>query len=452
MSNVTGQALPAQASALYRRIWRWHFYAGLVCLPVIVLLATTGALYLFRVEIEAVVYRHELENAGHGAATLAASEAIRRAEATGGAPIAYSPPARPGASAMVLMQHADGERRQVFVDTSTGTVLGSIAERYRLMPLLRSLHSLSFFGKAAGFIVEIVAGWVIVLVTTGVYLWWPRRQSGGVVTVRQTPRQRIWWRDLHAVTGAFAAVVIAFLALTGMPWSAFWGERFNQAMTDAGLGVPAAFWNEVPQSEAPLSSLGSVPWTVHEHPMPLSATPPAAHAAGGIDVDQAVSRLAALGLTGGYQLNLPIGPRGVYSAVYLPDHVRDQRVVHLDRYSGRVLADIDYSHYGAVGKVTEWGVSVHMGREFGRANQLVLLAGCLALLAVAASGVVMWWKRRPRGLLAAPPRRDADRIGRNVAVMAIVLGAVFPLLGLSMLVALVIDVLVPSLWRGHWAL
>ena len=60
------------------------------------------------------------------------------------------------------------------------------------------------------------------LIATGFYLWWPRPQRrGGVITVRGTPRRRVFWRDLHAVSGAFAGLVIGFLALTGMPWSAF---------------------------------------------------------------------------------------------------------------------------------------------------------------------------------------------------------------------------------------
>lgn len=37
----------AQATALYRLLWRWHFYAGLLVIPLMVLLASTGAVYLF---------------------------------------------------------------------------------------------------------------------------------------------------------------------------------------------------------------------------------------------------------------------------------------------------------------------------------------------------------------------------------------------------------------------
>lgn len=39
-------------NALYRTIWRWHFYAGLFVLPFIILLSVTGGIYLFKPQID----------------------------------------------------------------------------------------------------------------------------------------------------------------------------------------------------------------------------------------------------------------------------------------------------------------------------------------------------------------------------------------------------------------
>jgi uncharacterized iron-regulated membrane protein len=36
----------------YRAVWRWHFYAGLFCIPFVAVLAISGAIYLFKAEIE----------------------------------------------------------------------------------------------------------------------------------------------------------------------------------------------------------------------------------------------------------------------------------------------------------------------------------------------------------------------------------------------------------------
>jgi uncharacterized iron-regulated membrane protein len=37
---------------LYRTIWRWHFYAALFVIPMILILATTGTAYLFKPQID----------------------------------------------------------------------------------------------------------------------------------------------------------------------------------------------------------------------------------------------------------------------------------------------------------------------------------------------------------------------------------------------------------------
>ena len=37
---------------LYRTIWRWHFYAGLFVVPMILILSLTGAIYLFKPQVE----------------------------------------------------------------------------------------------------------------------------------------------------------------------------------------------------------------------------------------------------------------------------------------------------------------------------------------------------------------------------------------------------------------
>ncbi len=39
----------------YRVIWRWHFYAGMIIAPALIVVAATGAIYIFKDELEAVI-------------------------------------------------------------------------------------------------------------------------------------------------------------------------------------------------------------------------------------------------------------------------------------------------------------------------------------------------------------------------------------------------------------
>jgi hypothetical protein len=37
-----------QSRRVYRAVWRWHFYAGIFCIPLVIWLACTGSIYLFK--------------------------------------------------------------------------------------------------------------------------------------------------------------------------------------------------------------------------------------------------------------------------------------------------------------------------------------------------------------------------------------------------------------------
>jgi len=422
------------AGALYRLVWRWHFYAGLICLPFFILLATTGALYLFRDELSLIVERPILVAASGGPSLPADTLLSRASAAQAGTPVRFTPPPAPGRSAEVGIR--DDHRRiiGVFLDPATGEVLGKVADEDRPMKIISKIHSLDILGPLPNLIIEIVAGWAILLVVSGVFLWWPRGRKAGVVTVRGRPSQRLWWRDVHAVTGAFAAVVFLFLAVTGMPWSGFWGENYRNIVNASGLGMPAASRATSVASDAALASVNAGSWTMDAAAAP-TVTPSAARA---LPLEAILDIARGRVMAPGYVVRLPTSPGGVYTLQLYPRQATGQRVVHVDQYNGKVLADIGFRDYGPASKATEWGIAVHTGGQYGLINQLVMLAGCLAIVALSVAGAVMWWRRRPAGGLAAPA--PLGRAGLSTfALVALALGLIFPLLGLSILAALALD-------------
>jgi uncharacterized iron-regulated membrane protein len=427
------------ASDLYRAVWRWHFYAGLLVLPFMITLAITGALYLFRDEIDAAVHADlKRVEVPANAAKVTPSELVAAALAAHpGTAVGYTDPASPDASAEITVSTAQQGKLAVYVDPYTGRVLGSLPDRGTIMWTIRHLHSLKYFGSVARALIEIVGGWSILLVGTGIYLWWPRGRSGGVVTVRGRPRQRTFWRDTHAVTGVFVGFFIVFLAITGMPWSGIWGAQVNEWANGSNFGYPAGVYVAVPMSDEHLDHVAKTPWSLEQARMPQSS--PGAQASASIGLDRAVSVIDGLGLHRGYAVGLPTEPTGVYSASVYPDDLSRQRVVHLDQYTGKPLIDLGYADYGPAAKAIEWGINVHMGQEFGWANQLVLLAACMAIIGLAVSAAVMWWKRRPQGSLGVPPMPADARVFRGLLLILAVGGVLFPLVGLSLLVMLSAD-------------
>lgn len=439
--------LPPQA-ALYRAVWRWHFVAGLFALPFLLNLAITGGLYLFAPEINHILYRSLEDVPARADARLPASVLIQKgAEATQGDVLRLTLRSEPDKSIELLIRTDAGESRTAYLDPYDGCLLGTIPVG-GVMEIVRKIHSLQYFGFWASCLVEIAAGWAIVLALSGIFLWWPRGRKGGVVTIRATPKFWMFWRDLHAVTELFVSSIIVFLAVTGMPWSKVWGNYVQEWTTAAGLGRPKPPAEVVPnwklargKSEheghmhggaAPAANL---PWALEKAAPPESM--PAARSS--ISLDQALAAFAAIGLEKPYDIALPSGPKGAFTATSRPPRVEETRTVYLDQYSGKVLGDVGFAQYGPAAKAIEWGIAVHQGQEYGALNRYVMLAGCIAIVLLTISAPVMWWKRRPKGSFGLPPAAGNRRAALTVMAIMAIAGVLYPLVGLSMLAALVVD-------------
>lgn len=435
-------------SPLYRAVWRWHFYAGLLVMPFLILLAVTGALYLFKPEIERLVYP-DLIIVGEKSAHVAPSVLKASFEhALDGQVLQMTLPAQGDQSVKALVRIASGEVRTAYADPYDGRFLGDTPYG-GVMEVVRKLHSLQLFGFWASSLVEAAAGWAIIMVFTGVFLWWPRGAKGGVVTIRGAPRQRVFWRDAHAVIGIFAGLFIVFLAVTGMPWSMFWGEQLQGWVASQELGRPPP-----PAEVTPGFLLGAprppkeeqhghgqgtpreeLPWALQQGAAPKSASGEGAP----LGIDGAVARFEAVGVPRPFAIQPPEGPHGAWAATYAPDKAEGVRLVYLDQRSGAVLGDVGFKDFGAAAQVIEWGIAVHQGQQFGPVNRYIMLAACLAIVLLAVSALTMWWMRRPKGRLGAPPPPDNNRAAYAVLGAIAVIGVIYPLTGVSIAGALAVD-------------
>lgn len=449
-----------RAPAFYNLAWRWHFYAGLFVIPFLILLSLTGIIYLFKPQLDQLMYP-ELLQVPLAVQPISADQQLAVVQQTYPQALIkqYLPPPYAGRSAQFVLDNA-GQTLNLFVDPYRGTLLGSQDGQNNLQAIARQLHGELMLGTVGDRLIELAAGWGIVLVVSGLYLWWPRGSSGaGVLWPRLSARGRVLWRDLHAVTGFWGSLLVLFMLLTGMTWTGFWGAQFAGAWNH----FPAAMWDEVPQSGQLTGSLNNssqqtVAWAVETTPLPAS-DPHAGHTAHAansasdtaphVSLQQVVDRAAERGVQAGYSITLPQGDTGVYSVALFADDPRNDATLHLDQYSGAVLADVRWRDYGLVARAVETGVVLHEGKLFGLANQLFMLLVCVLILLSAVSGLVMWWLRRPQGRFGVPPlRHDLPRWKTAIVIMCL-LGAAFPLVGASLLLIWALDWLLLSrfFWR-----
>ncbi|MEK1941344.1 MAG: PepSY domain-containing protein [Pseudomonas sp.] len=447
--------------SFYNQAWRWHFYAGLFVIPFMIMLSVTGIIYLFKPQLDNLMYADLLQVNPIGQ-TLSAEQQLARVQAAypQAAISQYLPPVDTQHSAQFVLTEG-GRKLNLFIDPYSGIVLGSQDAQNNLQALARALHGELLIGAVGDRLVELAAGWGVVLVVSGLYLWWPRGSWGaGVLWPRMAARGRLFWRDVHAVTGFWGSLLLLFMLLTGMTWTGFWGKSFAGAWNH----FPAAMWDDVPKSGMESRSLNTadsqtVPWAVENTPLPASTAPAvdphALHnghnmadmvpaASGQIPLQQVVDIAQAKGVTPGYSITLPQGKDGVYTIAVFADDPRNDATLHVDQYSGQVLADVRWQDYNLVAKSVETGVMLHEGKLFGLANQLLMLAVCLLILLSSVSGLVIWWKRRPQGKLGVPPLRHDLPLWKTAVVIIIALGVALPLVGMSLVVIGLLDWLLIS--------
>jgi hypothetical protein len=118
---------------------------------------------------------------------------------------------------------------------------------------------------------------------------------------------------------------------------------------------------------------------------------------------------------------------------------RDQIVVN--GASGEVLQRFDYSDEHWFNKLTSAGNQFHEAQLFGVPLQIFLTLLAISVIALIAFGYKMWWQRRPRAGMGAPPPIRAW--GRNaplgLVLITVLLAWLLPTLGLSLIVWLVLE-------------
>jgi uncharacterized iron-regulated membrane protein len=435
-----GMNQEGRAKQLYMAIWRWHFYAGIIFAPFILILSVTGAIYLFKPQLENWMY-HDYYYIKAGNHKISPSEQIAevKKDFPKGVITRYQPSFAADQTAQVGIQNGN-QSFTIFVNPYNGQIVGKLDDADRLMDKIEKFHGELMMGTVGDRLVELSACWAFILLVTGIYLWWPRERKSlfGTLIPRLNKGQRALLRDLHAVPAFWLSIFVVILILTGLPWSGLMGDWINKVASATNTGYPeyAFAWGPKPQSQIPTKDIAKVPWAAEQLPVPNST-----FGIYPLSVEKIINIVDARKVHPGYTIYFPEGKKGVYTVSVSPDKPEDQATLHIDQYSGKVLADLRFKDYGPLAKAISIGIALHEGHYFGFLNQLLGLLTCVGLGSIVAFGLVMWWKRKPKGKLGAPVLPEDFNLMKWTCVLIILFGVLFPLVGLSLLLAFVIDFL-----------
>lgn len=435
----------------YRTIWRWHFYAGVFCIPFVLLLSLTGLIYLFKPQIDDLIdWRFEhLAVAAHVAGPTAETRAALAA-VPDSTLLAYELPRTARSAARVIVQR-NGQAIRVYVDPDRLTVLKTVPEEWRFERIVFNLHGQLLLGNAGSLVVELVASWTIVMLLTGLCLWWPRPSAGrsgaaGLLYPRLGSSGRVLWRDLHGVSALWASMFTLFLLISGLPWAYGWGSylqairSISSVSSGSTAGVPDWQVGHVPARDeiaaASSPAMDSMPDMPGMGGMPAPAVPATVLAADALD--RIVAALRPLDLA--YPvLVTPPGPRSSDWTARSDAENRLRRTTITLSADGRILHWADFGQKPLLDRIIGIGVTAHEGRLFGWANIVLNAFTALSMILVSITALTMWLGRRPRHSLGAPVILAPRLLAGAFLLLVLVLAVALPLFGLSVLLVALVE-------------
>lgn len=450
--SQTDTAAPMRSAARTHANWRpflirLHFYVGLFIGPFIFIAALTGLLYVLTPQIETRLYADALFTDSQGPTQSLTQQAqAARAFLNDDLDVsAIRPATGPGTTTRIMFSDASlgpSENRTIFVDPVTLEVKGDLTTygTSGILPFriaLDYLHRNLMLGEFGRYYSELAASWLWVSVLGGVILWATGPSRRRAVSQMPAPQKRRW---LHATIGVALSVVLLFISFTGLTWSQQGGARI-----DALRGVLG--WN-TPSVSASLDG-STQPAAGHhdhggDHPVDMRED-----RLGDLDAVLDAAQFAGID-SPMVEIRLPKPDQAWLVREYDRSWPTQVDTVALHPDSLEITSRADFASFTLIPKLIRWGIDAHMGILFGLPNQIVMAAVALGLILVIVYGYRMWWVRRP--VAGTPPLVESWR-GMSLphrlfwVVLAAATGWTLPVLGLSLMAFVVVDVLRFSLSR-----
>ena len=274
---------PPTSGGWFRAVWRWHFFASFLVVPVLLLLATTGLIYLFRFQLEPLMHP-DLMKVDPPAGAVAQPYVQQLAVVESAYPGSTRGLVGRAAGTPTARRSSRSRRPAARAATSTSarTAPRCSARSTPTPPLSGTairLHGELMVGTWGDYLIELGACWAVVMAITGYYLfvrgWRARRRA------RKADRPGARLRSRHGLVGAVRrrrpahpagdrAAVDRLLGREGADASRPSAAARCGARDPGAASDPTSTLDE----SLPHSHAVDVPWAMGDSEVP-SSTPPA---------------------------------------------------------------------------------------------------------------------------------------------------------------------------------
>lgn len=267
-----------------------------------------------------------------------------------------------------VWDNAPSPNMYVSMNPYTGEITGWGSKYQYPFELMFRLHEQISMGTPGINAVHLGSLFMLLMAVSGLYLWWPRRETlKQALAIKRRPLRRFLF-GLHRVSGAYAFLLLFVVALSGkMIFGLLTLPQFG-SNASGGFGASA--------------TVGASAETIGD-PIPIDQLVAAARERFPNDPIRDLSYIRLM--------------RSVAVVTFLDTgspNVRALNRVFFERHTGRITAVRDWDNLSGLAVAEDWAFPIHSGEVFGALGQFLVLLSGLVMPFLFVTGAWLWWKKR----------------------------------------------------------
>ncbi|MES2265227.1 MAG: PepSY-associated TM helix domain-containing protein [Bacteroidota bacterium] len=357
-----------------------HRWLGFISGLVVFIVSITGCIFCFQDEIQDAMYSYRhVENTGKPYVQPSQLIAEVKKAYPKGSPdfIYYYGAERP---AGVLANMGKDGFEYVFLNPYTGKITYHEKAQSNFFVIVEYIHLYLLLPPAIGkWIVGVSVIIFMVIMVTGLILWWPKRKTDRKrsFTIKWGGRWRRVNYDLHNVLGFYATAIAMILAISGL---AIAFEPVSKAIYNtANVGKGIKYEDEVgePKSDS-LKRAGVAKLPV-------------------IDMAFAYARQQAPKAQMFLMHNDPALSGAIGVGAYPQSmHYAKATGFEFDKYNGKLLKSYIYDKKSPGLKLNEMNYDIHVGQIFGLTTKIIAFLVSLICASLPVTGFIIWLGKRKK--------------------------------------------------------
>lgn len=360
-----------------------HLWGGLVSGIVVLIVSLTGCMFVFEDEIRSITQKKErfvepqntakvsLEHISGVVAKEFPKKQIEQIRV-------FADPSRSVIVKLVdvkkdknkkgVKDEKESKKEAYAFNPYTGQLLGKQDIEHDFMHAVEDMHKTLFLGEIGKWIIKINVVVFLVMLLSGLYLWWPRKKNQRKLAFNLTMKGKfqVVNYSFHNTLGFYFLVPLLLITLTGI----WWAIKPVQYATYAALGQKMKEPNKLT--------------SIYQADMNFSADA----AFGSVATKYAGWNEAHINFAKNDTEPLKVNLKYPYE-IY-----KKSNVFEFDQYSGRVLKSELFANYNIADKIKHSNRDLHTGQNFGIFGKLLAFFASLFAASLPITGFLIWYQRK----------------------------------------------------------